>query len=172
VQVYLDTIYYTGYNQSNGPFTVQFIRDEGARKDKQIDGRMGFLVYTRYRYKAIRVSYNGQRIWNYILSYTDGAFDKSLLAKAEVRAGNDSLLYAHDFEYYDEVGWGNEHLNLFGDAVEMENAKNIETVLVGPFTIGTIGGSTSSGLQIQGSAGFSPFSWINALSIGPDVSAA
>ncbi|HOM11456.1 MAG TPA: toxin TcdB middle/N-terminal domain-containing protein, partial [Spirochaetota bacterium] len=103
---------------------------------------------------------------------TTGAFDKSLLQRVEVRSGSGQLFYAHDFEYYDEVGWGNSQLNLFDAPVVMENTEEIKTILIGPFVIGSIGGSTSSGLQVQGSAGFSPFNWVNALSIGPDGSAA
>ncbi|MEW6527694.1 MAG: toxin TcdB middle/N-terminal domain-containing protein, partial [Spirochaetota bacterium] len=171
VQVYLDTIYYTGYNKTNGPFSVQFIR-EGGRPDVQIDGRMGFIVYTAQRYKEIVVGYNGETIWRYMLQYTTGAFDKSLLAKVEVRAGNGELFYAHDFEYYDEIGWGNEHLNLFGEVVEMDRSANISEKVydTNVFHYGSIGGSKSSTNQFQFSGNVAPGNPEKMFSVGAEYS--
>ncbi|HOM11431.1 MAG TPA: SpvB/TcaC N-terminal domain-containing protein, partial [Spirochaetota bacterium] len=172
VQVYLDTIYYTGYNKTNGPFAITFTLDDGTRPDKQIDGRMGFIVYSAYRYKEITVSYGGQVVWRYVLNYTTGAFDKSLLQRVEVRSGSGQLFYTHDFDYYDEIGWGNEHLNLFDSEVVIGYTANVSEKLYGVnyYNFGNIGGSKSTTNQFQFSGNFAPGNPMKMFSVGAEYS--
>lgn len=106
-QLYLDHITYTGFGDEEGAFSIHFIRDrqlnESLRTDKSIDARLGFKQVTADLLRRIEVRMNTTVLRTYELTYTQGAFFKTLLAGLAEYDREGELFYDHNFEYYDDV---------------------------------------------------------------------
>jgi RHS repeat-associated protein len=105
--LYLQRITYTGGDNSEGPYTVTFLRDrdlgEARRPDVTIDARGGFKRVTADLLRRVEVSLNGQPIRKYELTYQTGAFFKTLL-KSVSQFGEDGKLFdTHTFNYFDDI---------------------------------------------------------------------
>ncbi|MEJ2209522.1 MAG: SpvB/TcaC N-terminal domain-containing protein, partial [Anaerolineae bacterium] len=112
-ELYLESILYTGSVApgvpNDAPYEVRFVRasqlGEATRPDVSIDGRGGFLRVTADLLRRVDVYYRGTLAHQYVLNYSTGPFNKSLLANV-VQAGADGVEYArHTFQYYNDVGY-------------------------------------------------------------------
>ena len=106
-EIYLTQINYTGFEDSEGPYQVNFQRDrdlgEGRRKDVRIDGTLGFKRVTADLLRRIEVTFKGALIRSYELNYQEGAFFKTLLKDITEFDQLNAPFYTHTLEYYDEV---------------------------------------------------------------------
>lgn len=106
-QLYISQINYTGYRTTAGPYLVEFIRDrqlgETRRRDVEINGRLGFKMVTADLLRQVKISFNGQPIRSYELSYREGAFYKTLLQNVTEKDAAGAVFYTHPFTYYDDV---------------------------------------------------------------------
>ena len=106
-QIYLDHISYTGFGETEGPFSIHFLRDrqleENLRTDKSLDGRLGFKQVTADLLRRIEVRRDDEVLRTYELAYTEGVFYKTLLNSIAEYDGEGELFYSHEFSYYDEV---------------------------------------------------------------------
>ncbi|MFI6333275.1 SpvB/TcaC N-terminal domain-containing protein, partial [Micromonospora chersina] len=106
--LYLDKITYTGSGSSAGRYTVTFVRDrqiagEALRTDKTIDARGGFKRVTADRLRKVEVRFDNALVRRYELSYTTGAFGKTLLTKIVQTDSGGAEFTKHEFSYFDEV---------------------------------------------------------------------
>ncbi|MCY9877328.1 SpvB/TcaC N-terminal domain-containing protein [Vibrio natriegens] len=111
-QLYIQSINYTGFNGSDGAYTVEFKRDrdivgEERRPDITIDARTGFKRVTADLLREIRILFQGQLVRSYEFKYTQGAFYKTLLESIEQFDANSVLFNTHSLSYYDDVRDGN-----------------------------------------------------------------
>jgi RHS repeat-associated protein len=127
--LYLETIVYTGYGNSEGKYSVIFKRDDGSRKDRIINCRGGFKMTTRYRLSSIDVKFEDNVIRSYQLQYKYGEFNKSLLESIKqygvggLESGK--LFNQHQFDYYNEIRNENGNLSLFeSNSVDVTNVMN------------------------------------------------
>lgn len=107
-QLYLDKIYYTGYQGNKGAYEVGFIRDRQdpqspRRRDVSVDARLGFKQVTADLLKQIDVSYNGQKVRSYTFGYREGAYAKTLLETVKQLDEKGKEFNAHSFDYFDEI---------------------------------------------------------------------
>lgn len=105
--LYLQRITYTGRGDSEGPYSVTFIRDrelgEPRRADVMIDARYGFKKVTADLLRKVEVSLNGSLIRRYELNYRTGAFEKTLLRSVSQFGENGNLFNTHEFDYFDDI---------------------------------------------------------------------
>ena len=104
VNLYPTRITYTGFRSPSGEipgaYAVDFVR-ERRRPDVSIDARGGFKMVTADRLQRIDVKFRDQRIRSYELTYTQGAFEKSLLASIRQLDGDgDPIADPHEFSYH------------------------------------------------------------------------
>jgi RHS repeat-associated protein len=85
------------------PYDVAFLRE--GRPDAQIDGRGGFKHATAERLRRIEVHFQDQLVRAWELSYTEGAFHKSLVESIQAFGASNTPFPggAHHFEYFDEI---------------------------------------------------------------------
>ncbi|MCW3840482.1 polymorphic toxin-type HINT domain-containing protein [Micromonospora yasonensis] len=149
--LYVEKITYTGQGTTEGRYAVAFDRDrelgEALRVDTSIDARGGFKRVTADLLRRIEVSLDGKLIRRYDLTYTRGAFFKTLL-KAVIQYDADGAEFnRHEFSYYDDIrddagryqafrqvpwtspgdGLGNSALNLTSDRAGDASALNANT---------------------------------------------
>ncbi|HSA50097.1 MAG TPA: SpvB/TcaC N-terminal domain-containing protein, partial [Yinghuangia sp.] len=105
--LYLRKITYTGTDNTEGRYSVTFTRDrelgEPLRADKTIDARGGFKRVTADRLRRIEVRLDGNLIRRYELTYTIGAFGKTLLKTIDQYDADGALFHRHGFDYYDDI---------------------------------------------------------------------
>jgi RHS repeat-associated protein len=106
-QLYIQKITYTGFQGSDGPYTVTFKRDRDLgltkRRDPVINGTLGFKQVTADLLKKIEVKFGDQNIRSYHFNHTVGAFYKTILQSISEYDSKDSLFNTHTFEYYNDV---------------------------------------------------------------------
>ena len=107
-QIYLESISYTGHGNVEGKYRVEFFR-KSDRKDISIDARLGFKRVTADLLERIEISFNGQVIRSYELTYQEGAFFKNLLTGIAELDKQGNSFYEHEFEYYDDIRNGNNY---------------------------------------------------------------
>jgi RHS repeat-associated protein len=106
-QIYIDKITYTGYNGSDGKYSVVFKRDrqlsESKRKDISIMANLGFKQVTADLLRKIEVQFEGVNIRSYELKYRPGEFYKTLLESISEFDSKGVLFNTHELEYYNDV---------------------------------------------------------------------
>ncbi len=100
---YPNRILYTGYQDSDGNYSVDFETSNTVKEDASIDGRLGLKWIDPYLLEHIEVKYQGNLIRSYDLNYSLGRFTKNLLQSVTERDKEGNEFYTHDFEYYDDV---------------------------------------------------------------------
>lgn len=110
---HIDTIRYTGFNNEQGDYWVQFVDEVGInRQDITINGRLGIKQIEPYRLNTIKIGLDSKEIREYRLKYEYGKFGKSRLLEVAEYSGTNSIahhavpgqeFYKHTFEYYDEL---------------------------------------------------------------------
>jgi RHS repeat-associated protein len=112
-QLYIDEITYTGHKNTEGVYSVRFIRDrqlnETKRADVSINARLGFKQVTADLLRKIEVNFKETPVRSYELTYKQGAFYKTLFATIAEFDKNGKLFYKHDLDYFDEVRRGQEY---------------------------------------------------------------
>lgn len=105
---YLRELFYTGINNTDGNYRVEFQRTGSIRNDATINARLGVKQIDPYLLNTIAVSYketNGTYtpIRTYTLNYGTGKFGKSQLGSIAETGGAIGNKYTHTFEYYDDI---------------------------------------------------------------------
>lgn len=155
-QLYLNYISYTGFGNEEGPFSIHFLRDrqlnESLRTDKSIDARLGFKMVTADLLRRIEIRMNEELLRTYELTYTQGAFHKTLLQKIAEFDKEGKLFYEHQFDYYDDVRQGGNYQPFA--AAQNWNVPNdqVGVNFVNPFPFfpgdaSLLGGSSSSSIN-------------------------
>jgi len=111
VQLYLSKITYTGFNGTEGRYSVLLGRDRDidghtTRKDINITGINGFKQVTADLLRRIDVQLDGVDIRHYELNYTTGAFYKTLLASISQFDAAGNFFNQHTFDYYNDIASG------------------------------------------------------------------
>lgn len=111
VQLYLSKITYTGWNGTEGRYSVLFGRDRDIdghtnRKDVSITAMNGFKQVTADLLRRIDVQLDGVDIRHYELNYKEGAFYKTLLAGISQFDAAGNFFSQHTLSYYNDVASG------------------------------------------------------------------
>ncbi|UVS78199.1 SpvB/TcaC N-terminal domain-containing protein [Actinokineospora sp. UTMC 2448] len=105
--LYPKRITYTGHGDTEGRYSVTFVRDrelgEPLRADKTIDARGGFKRVTGDLLRRVEVRIDDQPVRDYSFEYTTGAFAKTLLKKITQHDATGALFTAHEFDYFDDI---------------------------------------------------------------------
>ncbi|GGB25045.1 SpvB/TcaC N-terminal domain-containing protein [Puia dinghuensis] len=130
IQLYLSKITYTGYNGTEGRYSVLFGRDRDVdghttRKDVGITGLNGFKEVTADLLRRIDVQLDGTDIRHYELNYTQGAFYKTLLAGISQFDASGNFFNQHTFDYYKDVASGGTLAPLATAQPWVTNADNV-----------------------------------------------
>ncbi|HVQ93577.1 MAG TPA: GH-E family nuclease [Mycobacteriales bacterium] len=151
--LYPKQITYTGAGDTDGPYTVTFIRDrelgEPRRPDVTIDARGGFKRVTADLLRRIEVKFNGALVRKYELAYQTGAFGKTLLRSVSQFGEDGRLFNTHTFDYFDDIRDAAGAYQAFGEVAwnsPDDNLRNgaVATVGGGAGEVGALGGSTST----------------------------
>ncbi|MGG9972492.1 SpvB/TcaC N-terminal domain-containing protein [Ferruginibacter sp. SUN002] len=110
-QLYIKEIVYTGHDNVDGPYHIEFIRKTG-REDIDINCRTGLKVVTADLLDKVKISMNGQPIRAYQYNYTEGAFKKTLLKSFSELDADGNIFYSHKLDYYDDVNAKNGYAPL------------------------------------------------------------
>jgi hypothetical protein len=78
-EVYPQTVSYTSHPSLAAAYSIEFALDSSNRPDQIISGRGGFKEQTRRLLRWVRVKYGTQIIRQYVLTYSHGMYDKSVL---------------------------------------------------------------------------------------------
>ncbi|MEV4482529.1 SpvB/TcaC N-terminal domain-containing protein [Micromonospora coxensis] len=115
--LYVEKITYTGQGGAEGRYSVSFERDrergEALRVDKSIDARGGFKRVTADLLRTVEVKLDDTLVRRYELTYTRGAFFKTLL-KAVIQYDADGHeFHRHQFRYHDDIRDGSGQYQAF-----------------------------------------------------------
>ncbi|WP_369034861.1 SpvB/TcaC N-terminal domain-containing protein [Streptomyces adonidis] len=106
-ELYVKKIAYTGFGDSDGPYTVTFVRDrelgEPRRSDVFIDARAGFKRVTADLLRRVEVRFEDQLVRGYELTYQEGAFHKTLLKSVAQLDADGKVFTEHEFSYFDDI---------------------------------------------------------------------
>ncbi|MFF1506501.1 SpvB/TcaC N-terminal domain-containing protein [Streptomyces sp. NPDC058326] len=118
--LYPQKITYTGRGDTDGRYSVTFVRDrergEPRRPDVRIDARYGFKKVTADLLRRVEVKLDDQLIRAYELNYRTGAFATTLLTSVSQFGESNQLFNTHTFDYFDDVRDQSGHYNAFGAA--------------------------------------------------------
>ncbi|WP_436500233.1 SpvB/TcaC N-terminal domain-containing protein [Actinokineospora sp. HUAS TT18] len=105
--LYPQKITYTGRGDTDGRYSVTFVRDrergEARRGDVQIDARNGFKKVTADLLRRVEVKLDDQLVRAYELNYRTGAFAKTLLTSVSQFGEDNRLFNTHTFDYFDDI---------------------------------------------------------------------
>ncbi|UPQ78287.1 hypothetical protein M0M57_11725 [Flavobacterium azooxidireducens] len=118
---YLSRITYTGFQDDDGGYSVEFIPTSTYRPDITIDSKLGVKLVNTKLLNTIQVKHQNELIRRYNLNYDPGfsKFGKNrLLSIVEADAGNNEF-YRHEFEYYDDLEDGEGNNIYFSAGVDV-----------------------------------------------------
>lgn len=151
--LYVQKIAYTGRGNTDGPYTVTFVRDrergEARRPDVSIDARGGFKRVTADLLRRIDVRFQDKPVRSYELAYTTGAFDKTLLQSIAQLGADGKEFNRHRFEYFDDIRDAKGAYEAFAKVdwtSPDDNVRNgaVDTVKPGAGEAGALHGNTST----------------------------
>ncbi|WMX44034.1 SpvB/TcaC N-terminal domain-containing protein [Streptomyces roseicoloratus] len=160
--LYPQRITYTGRGDTEGRYSVTFLRDrdrgEPRRGDVQIDGRYGFKRVTADLLRRIEVKLDDRLIRAYELNYRTGAFAKTLLQSVSQFGEDDKLFTTHTFDYFDDVRDQAGAYNAFGTAASWSvpdddlglNIREGEASAISANTSAGFGAHLFAGYNVQG----------------------
>jgi len=160
--LYPQSINYTGSGGSPGPYTVTFTRDRDLpgytrRPDVVMSARGGFLQVTADLLKRIDVAFNGQAIRSYTLSYTTGAFNKTLLQSITQLGANGTVFNTHTFGYYNDAQDANGNYNGFSAPAQVNTGNdNVTAGLLGQGQASALSGNLTTTVGGHLYVGFNP----------------
>ena len=162
VNLYPKTINYTGSAGSPGAYTVTFVRDRDQpnftrRPDVGISARGGFVQVTADLLKEIDVTFNGQAVRSYKLSYTTGAFNKTLLQSVSELGAAGDVFTTHKFSYYNDAQDAGGNYNGFSSPVAVDTGKdNVTAGLLDQGSATALSGNLSTSVGGHLYVGFNP----------------
>ncbi|MFD5625884.1 SpvB/TcaC N-terminal domain-containing protein [Streptomyces sp. NPDC127072] len=151
-ELYLKKIAYTGRGDTDGPYTVTFVRDreldEPRREDVSIDARGGFKRVTADLLRRVEIRLNDKPVRSYGLTYTTGAFHKTLLAAVEQFDADGKAFNKHEFSYFDDIREADGTYDAFARvdwSSPDDNVRSgaVNTVRPGAGEAGALNGNTS-----------------------------
>ncbi|MFI8962769.1 SpvB/TcaC N-terminal domain-containing protein [Streptomyces sp. NPDC053493] len=160
--LYPRRITYTGRGDTEGRYSVTFLRDrdrgEPRRGDVQIDGRYGFKRVTADLLRRIEVKLDDQLIRAYELDYRTGAFAKTLLTSVSQFGEDGKLFHTHTFDYFDDVRDQSGAYNAFATAAGWSvpdddlglNIREGEASAISANTSAGFGAHLFAGYNVQG----------------------
>ena len=179
--VYPDEIYYTGFENEKGKYKVSFDRaselGESMRRDVDISYRTGARIVMSDLLKRCNVYFKDSLIRYYEMDYIEGVFKKTLLSSVSEYAGDGSLFYSYDFDYYNTISssgqafpyaspidWDVPNDNIVNGIVPID----IDEIKAKPTILGgSVADNSGKGITITVGPPFNPASKIN--SFGPTV---
>ncbi|MGW0570348.1 SpvB/TcaC N-terminal domain-containing protein [Streptomyces tauricus] len=153
-ELYVKKIAYTGQGESDGPYTVTFVRDrelgEPRRADVSIDARGGFKRVTADLLRRIEVRFHDKLVRGYELAYREGAFHKTLLKSVAQLDADGKVFTEHAFSYYDDIRDADGAYDAFAKvdwSSPDDNVRNgrVDGVRSGAGEAGALNGNTSTG---------------------------
>lgn len=102
---------YTGHDDEEGAYAVNFEYASTARKDAMSSGRLGVLQRDDRLLQRVNVTFNNETVRSYALHHREGPFAKTLLDSIVQLDAKGARVAAQGFEYYDDVKGG-----MFGKA--------------------------------------------------------
>ncbi|RKS76907.1 RHS repeat-associated protein [Actinomadura pelletieri DSM 43383] len=153
--LYVKRISYTGHGDSEGPYSVTFVRDrelfEARRPDVSIDARGGFKRVTADLLRRVEVRLNDTLVRKYDFAYEQGAFGKTLLKSIEQFDADGKPFNKHTFDYFDDIrgaGGAYDAFNRVNWESPDDNVRNgvVDGVRSGAGEAGALNGNTSTGL--------------------------
>ncbi|HZB32323.1 MAG TPA: SpvB/TcaC N-terminal domain-containing protein [Streptosporangiaceae bacterium] len=152
--LYLQRITYTGRGDTEGAYSVTFVRDrelsEPRRKDVTINARGGFKRVTADLLRRVDVKFSGALVRRYEFDYQTGAFEKTLLKSISQFDENGRLFNAHQFGYFDDIRDAQGRYQAFQQVnwnSPDDNLRNgtVNAIRSGAGEAGALNGNTSSG---------------------------
>ncbi|WP_105970589.1 SpvB/TcaC N-terminal domain-containing protein [Streptomyces geranii] len=153
-ELYVKKIAYTGHGDTDGPYTVTFVRDrelaEERRPDVSIDARGGFKRVTADLLRRVEVRFRDELVRGYELTYQEGAFHKTLLKSIGQLDAEGRVFTEHEFSYYDDIRDADGAYDAFARvdwSSPDDNVRNsrVNGVRSGAGEAGALNGNTSTG---------------------------
>ena len=173
--LYPQSINYTGSGSSPGAYTVTFTRDRDLpgytrRPDVSITAKGGFLQVTADLLKRIDVAFNGQPVRGYTLSYTTGAFNKTLLRSVSQLGANGTVFNTHTFGYYNDAQNTSGNYNGFSAPATVNTGNdNVTAGLLGQGQASALSGDLTTTVGGHLYVGFNPVAPLKEGSAGAKV---
>ncbi|GAA2811363.1 hypothetical protein GCM10019017_66510 [Streptomyces showdoensis] len=161
-ELYPQKITYTGRGDTDGRYSVTFVRDrergEPRRPDVRIDAKYGFKKVTADLLRRVEVKLDEQLIRAYELNYRTGAFAKTLLQSVSQFGEDNRLFNTHTFDYFDDVRDASGNYNAFATAAGWSvpdddlgvNIREGEASAISANTSAGFGAHLFAGYNIQG----------------------
>ena len=145
--VYPISIHYTGFDGTEGNYSVAFNYDNdsaSARQDVRIEARSREIIACRRLLSSITTQYkNNPAIRTYSFKYTEGLAKEKMLASLSVE-NNANETYEYTFDYEEPEKDANGNIIYFATANKWEDGKALQTgssTSIGSnFNTGTAGG--------------------------------
>ena len=102
---------YTGHDDEEGAYAVNFEYAPTARRDAMSSGRLGVLQRDDRLLQRVSVTFNNESVRSYALHHREGPFAKTLLDSIVQLDAKGARVAAQGFDYYDDVKGG-----MFGKA--------------------------------------------------------
>ncbi|MGO4636435.1 SpvB/TcaC N-terminal domain-containing protein [Streptomyces sp. 2RAF24] len=160
--LYPQKITYTGRGDTDGRYSVTFIRDrergEPRRADVRIDAKYGFKKVTADLLRRVEVKLDDQLIRAYELNYRTGAFAKTLLTSVSQFSESNQLFNTHTFDYFDDVRDASGNYNAFANGAGWSvpddglgvNIREGEASAISANTSAGFGAHLFAGYNVQG----------------------
>ena len=97
---------YTGHDDEEGAYAVNFEYAPTARKDAMSSGRLGVLQRDDRLLQRVNVTFNNESVRSYALHHREGPFAKTLLDSIVQLDAKGARVAAQGFDYYDDVKGG------------------------------------------------------------------
>ena len=136
--VYPTTIYYTGYDETKGNYSIKFNYDENGirRQDIRVDARSKKFVACKKLLTSITTHYNdGDPIRKYTFTYKEGLAKENLLVSLTV-SNNADESYTYTFDYNDPETDSNGNVIYFADTQEWYMGKDNPLQITNSTSIG------------------------------------
>ncbi|MEV6815219.1 SpvB/TcaC N-terminal domain-containing protein, partial [Micromonospora sp. NPDC051296] len=160
-ELYLRTVNYTRTPTAAGAYTVTLVRNSELsghprRPDVVISARGGFKQVTAELLARIDITFNGALVRRYDMSYTEGAFRKTLLRSVTQRGGTGTAFNTHEFTYYDDVREAGDYNGFAAATTWQTGGDNVTAGLLDHGQASALSGSISTGVGGHLYVGFNP----------------
>ncbi|MFI6698967.1 SpvB/TcaC N-terminal domain-containing protein [Streptomyces sp. NPDC050509] len=173
--LYPERITYTGHGETEGRYSVTFLRDrdrdEPRRGDVQVDARYGFKRVTADLLRRVEVKLDDELIRAYELNYQTGAFAKTLLQSVSQFGEDNRVFNTHRFDYFDDVRDKSGSYTTFDAAAGWTVPDDDLGVNIREGEASTLSSSTSVGAGGHLYVGYNPVAPVKSGSAGVKVGA-
>ncbi|WOI22889.1 TIGR02594 family protein [Nonlabens ulvanivorans] len=123
----LNNVKYNGFNNSNYSYEVELVKSTSIRNDATIDASLGIKIVDVYQLNEIKVKNlkESQLIRSYKTVFGQGRLSKSQLRSVAEHDGSGNFFYEHTFDYYNDLGVGNES-SYFDGAITIEICDEVD----------------------------------------------